>query len=235
MEGTNIRTGTGSAPRLTETDVENELVDTFHRTGGLVAVFSSAQNLDRLVSVFRAARRAGRTLVVDLYTATVAQGNGRSSIPQPGFDGLAVYVPNRQRARVAQTREFERVASVAKVRMFPEDLATDRGKLVYFGSSSTAAELVDAGALHGGAVVWSLWPGYLDQPSGRRLTALLAEADVPMINHHTSGHAHVDDLARLVDAFDTARVVPIHSEATDRFADHFPRVEPHADHEWWEV
>jgi ribonuclease J len=84
-------------------------------------------------------------------------------------------------------------------------------------------------------VVWSLWPGYLDQPAGQRMTDLLAEANVPLIHHHTSGHAHVDDLARLVDAFSTARVVPIHSEATDRFAEHFPRIEAHRDHEWWDI
>lgn len=235
MEGTNVRATPGSTHRQTETDVENELVETLRSTGGLVAVFSSVQNLDRLVTVYRAARRAGRTLVVDLYTATVAEATGRSTIPQPGFDGLAVYVPQRQRVRVAQTREFQRVASVAEIRMYPEDLAADRGKVAYFGTSSTAKELVDAGALHGGAVVWSLWPGYLDHPSGQRMTDLLVEAAVPLIHHHTSGHAHVDDLARLVDAFSTARVVPIHSEATDRFADHFPRVEAHADHEWWDV
>lgn len=235
MEGTNIRAVLKPSPRQTETDVEQELIETFRDTAGLVAVFSSAQNLDRLVTVFRAARQASRTLVVDLYTATVAQATGRSSIPQPGFEGLAVYVPQRQRASVAQAKEFQRVASVADIRMYPEDLATDRGKFAYLGTSSTAEELVEAGALHGGAVVWSLWPGYLDQPAGLRLTALLSEADVPLIHHHTSGHAHVEDLARLVDAFSPARVVPIHSEATDRFADHFPRVEPHADHEWWEV
>ena len=235
MEGTNVRATPARTPRRTESDVENELVETLRTTGGLVAVFSSAQNLDRLVTAFRAARRAGRTLVVDLYTATVAQATGRSTIPQPGFDGLAVYVPQRQRLRVAQTREFERVASVADIRMYPEDLATDRSKLAYLGTSSTAKELIDAGALHGGAVVWSLWPGYLDQPAGRRMTELLAEADVPLVHHHTSGHAHVDDLARLVNAFSTARVVPIHSEATDRFADYFQRIEAHADHEWWDV
>lgn len=235
MEGTNVRATTDRTTRRTETDVEEELLDAFHETAGLVAVFSSAQNLDRLVTVFRAARRAGRTLVVDLYTATVAQATGRSSIPQPGFEGLAVYVPQRQRMRVAQTREFERVAEVADIRMFPEDLATDRGRLAFLGTSSTAEELIDAGALHHGAVAWSLWPGYLEQPSGRRLVALLDEADVPLVHHHTSGHAHLDDLTRLVHAFGDARVVPIHSEATDRFADHFPRVEEHADHEWWEV
>lgn len=235
MEGTNVRVSSGTTLRRTESDVEEELVETFERTDGLVAVFSSAQNLDRLVTVFRAARRTGRTLVVDLYTATVATATGRSSIPQPGFAGLAVYVPQRQRVKVAQTKEFERVASVADIRMYPEDLVADRNTLAYLGMSSTAHELVDAGALQGGAVAWSLWPGYLDQGSGRQLTALLAEAGVPLIHHHTSGHAYVEDLARLVDAFDTARVVPIHSEATDRFADHFPRVEEHADHEWWEV
>lgn len=235
MEGTNIRETSGVVPRVTESDVEDDLVATLRSTLGLVAVFSSAQNLDRLVTVFRAARRAGRTLVVDLYTATVAQATGRASIPQPGFDGLSVYVPQRQRVRVVQTKEFQRVASIADIRKYPEDLATDRGNVVYLGTSSTAEELVNAGVLHGGAAAWSLWPGYLDQPSGRRLTALLAEADVPLLHHHTSGHAHLDDLARLVEAFSPARVVPIHSEATDRFADHFSRVELHADHEWWEV
>lgn len=235
MEGTNVRAGGPTAERSTERDVEESLLETLQSTPGLVATFSSAQNLDRLVTVFRAARRAGRTLVVDLYTATVASATGRPSIPQPGVNGLAVYVPQRQRQRIVETKEFQRVAEVADIRMFPEDLASERGNIAYLGTSSTAAELVDAGALRDGAVVWSLWDGYLKQPAGLRLRELLAEAEVPLIHHHTSGHAHLDDLARLVDAFASARVVPIHSEATDRFADHFPRIERHADGEWWEV
>lgn len=235
MEGTHVRRVVDDAPRSSEQSVEDDLVATFNTTAGLVATFSSAQNLDRLVTVYRAARRAGRTLVVDLYTATVAQATGRSTIPQPGFDGFLVYVPRRQRRRVLQSREFGRVAEIADVRRYPEDLAAGRGKLAYLGTSSTAEELVDAGALRDGAAVWSLWYGYLDQPAGQRLHALLVEAGVPLVQHHTSGHASVEDLQRLVAAFDPARVVPIHSEATDRFGDHFPRVEPHADGTWWEV
>ncbi len=235
MEGTNVRATTEPPPRTTEHDVEQQLVETFGATPGLVATFSSAQNLDRLVTVYRAARRSGRTLVVDLYTATVARATGRKTIPQPGFDGLAVYVPQRQRRRIMQAKEFHRAAEVAAVRRFPEDLATARGKLAYLGTSSTASELIDAGALCNGAVVWSLWHGYLEQPSGRRLRKLLEEAEVPLLEHHTSGHAHITDLARLVDAFASARVVPIHSEATDQFPNHFPRVERHTDGEWWEV
>jgi len=58
---------------------------------------------------------------------------------------------------------------------------------------------------------------------------------VPLVHHHSSGHAHPEYLARLVETFSPARVVPIHSEATDRFAEQFPRVETHDDHEWCEV
>lgn len=235
MEGTHVRTTHDDSPRLSEHDVEKQFVQTFEQTPGLVATFSSAQNLDRLVTVYRAARRAGRTLVVDLYTAAVAQATGRPTIPQPGFDGLAVYVPQRQRQRVLESKEFHRVAAIAEIRRYPEDLATDRGKVAYLGTSSTVWELVDAGALWRGAVVWSLWPGYLDQPSGQRLRAMLQDAEIPLLQHHVSGHAFVQDLQRLVGAFDPARVVPIHSEATDRFEDYFPRVERHPDGEWWEV
>lgn len=235
MEGTNVRPMGASVPRLDESAVEDEIVATINATQGLVATFSSAQNLDRLVTVYRAARRAGRTLVVDLYTATVASATGRPSIPQAGYEGFAIYVPQRQRVRVARTEEFDRVKEIASHRMFPEELVAGRDQLVYYGASSAAGELLESGALADGAVVWSLWGGYLRETSGKRLVEMLDAADVPLTHHHTSGHAHVDDLVRLVDAFDPARVVPIHSEATDRFADHFPRVEQHSDGETWEV
>ena len=182
MEGTNVRRAARPSQRSTEQSVENDLVDTFRAVGGLVATFSSAQNLDRLVTVYRAARRAGRTLVVDLYTATVAAAIGRPSIPQPGFDGYAVYIPRRQRQRILQTREFHRVAKIADIRLYAEDLATSRGRVAYLGTSSTADELVDSGALHGGAAVWSLWPGYLTQRSGLRFRQLLDEAGIPLIH-----------------------------------------------------
>jgi hypothetical protein len=55
------------------------------------------------------------------------------------------------------------------------------------------------------------------------LTALLVRADLPTIHHYSSGHPDIDDLARLVDVFSTARAIPICSEAA------------HVEHEWWDV
>ena len=48
----------------------------------MVLTAYSAQNIDRLVTLFRAAKRTGRTLVLDLYAATIAVATGRDTIPQ---------------------------------------------------------------------------------------------------------------------------------------------------------
>jgi ribonuclease J len=185
--------------------------------------------------VYRAARRAGRELVVDLYGASVAAA-ARPTIPQPGFPNLRVYVPNRQRVRVKTTGEFGRTESIRPVRVFPEELAADPGRFVFHVPSSTVRELVAAGVLGPeGVAVWSLWGGYLTDPSGVALTALLDGQGIPLVHLHTSGHASVPDLRRLVEAVDPKRVVPIHSEAAGRFSALFPRVECHDDGAWWEV
>ncbi|HVL98292.1 MAG TPA: MBL fold metallo-hydrolase [Egibacteraceae bacterium] len=237
MEGTHVRADAvnDEATFATEADLEERFVELSRDTQGAVVVLGSAQNLDRLVTVYRAAKRTGRSCVVDLYGATVAAAT-RATIPQPGHEVLRVYVPNRQRIRVKEAGEFSRVADIKAQRVFPEELAADPGRWLFHVPSSTVGELIRAGVLDGrGVVVWSLWHGYLVEPSGVRLRGLLDEHGVELVHLHTSGHASVPDLKRLVDALHPARVVPMHSEAGGRFGELFPRVELRDDGEWWDV
>lgn len=234
-EGTSVRTdGAGDDERFrTETELEHELTALAGATAGAVAVLGSAQNLDRLVTAYRAARRSGRQLVVDLYTATVAAAT-RPTIPQLGFPDLRIYVPQRQRVRVKQSGEFARVAAIRDVRIFGEELAATPGKFLHHVPSSTAGELIRAGALGpDGVALWSMWDGYLEERSGIALRASLAAAGVPFASLHTSGHASVPDLQRLATAMNAAALVPIHTEAPERFPALFDRVVRRADGEWW--
>lgn len=238
LEGTHIRAEPGEAddaPLPTERDVEADMVDTFRSTEGLPVVVSSAQNIDRLVTVYRAARRSGRILLVDLYTATVAQAIGRSTVPQPGFPRLGVFIPRRQRVRVKESGEFHLTDAVRAWRVFPEQLMADPGRYVVLAGSFAVAELLSGGQLAGGVVVWSLWGGYLAQPSGRRLLDQTTAHGVRLVQHHTSGHAPLCDLKRLVTALDPGQVVPIHTEGAHLYARQFPGVTAHADGCWWNV
>jgi ribonuclease J len=235
-EGTHIRReqATDEEPR-SELDVELSLARTMNETTGTACVISSAQNIDRLVTVYRASKRTGRTLVTDLYTATLAHEIARPTIPQPGFPDYKVYIPNRQRVLVKQSGEFDRLDFIKGCRVFPEWLQTNRNKVTLLMPSSTLPELLRAQALHDGLVIWSLWPGYLREPSGVRMRRTLEEAGIPFVLDHASGHAPVADLQRLAAALRPGRLVPIHTEAGDRFDDYFADVEVHGDGAWWEV
>jgi len=235
-EGTHIRReqAKDEAPR-SELDVEVSLGKTMRETTGAVCVVSSAQNIDRLVTVYRACKRTGRTLVTDLYTATVAHEIGRPTIPQPGFPDYRVYIPNRQRVLLKQSGEFDRLDPIRGCRVFPEWLLANLHKTTLLMPSSTVPELLRANVLHDGVVVWSVWPGYLNEPSGARMRRSLNEAGVPFVLDHASGHASVTDLQLLATALHPGKVVPIHTEAGDRFDEYFADVEAHRDGEWWVV
>ena len=69
MEGTSL--SRGKEPGLSEQDVEKLLVNSLKQTPGLALAMFSPQNVDRLVSYYRAAVRSGRTLVLDPYAAFI--------------------------------------------------------------------------------------------------------------------------------------------------------------------
>ena len=218
-----------------ESDVEHSLVERMRTTKGAVMVASSAQNIDRLVTVYRACLRSRRSLVTDLYTASIVTAIGRGTIPQPGFPNYKVYVPNRQRVLVKTSREFDRMELVQDCRVFAEWLAEHAGEITLLQPSSAVAELLRAGVLADGTVVWSLWPGYLKDASGKRLVNSLESAGVPFVLDHSSGHASVRDLQRMVEALRPGVVVPIHTEGADVYGEMFDRVVARGDGEWWGV
>lgn len=133
-----------------------------------------------------------------------------------------------------QSGEFVRVAAIRGARVFAEELAAAPGQFLYYLPTSTAGELIRARALGpDGLALWSMWDGYLAEPSGVAFRGRLAAAGVPFGELHTSGHASVPDLQRLVRALDARVLVPIHTEAAGRFPMLFERVVRREDGEWW--
>lgn len=237
MEGTNLRSTAGEAHSLTEADLEMTCAEIFRRTAGLALLTFSAQNVDRLATVYRAALRSDRDLVIDLYTASIAVATGNPKIPHPGAEWphVKVYVPLWQRVKVKEAAEFGRTAAVKPYRVFESELAADPSRYVIKTDRDTLAALDRADALGGAHAIWSLWEGYLTEPSGARLTSTLAAHGVPLTVAHTSGHACVSDLQRLATALDPARVVPIHTENPERFPALFGQVDAQPDGVWWKV
>ncbi len=66
MEGTTLgRSGTAEGFE-TEADLEARFAEAFRRTKGMHFVWTSAQNNDRIITIFRAAKKTDRALLIDL-------------------------------------------------------------------------------------------------------------------------------------------------------------------------
>ena len=113
-----------------ETEVEARLVETMKATRGMVLVAASAQNIDRVVSIYRAARRNGRALVVDLYAAEILRATGRTSIPQTSWPDVALFTPKQQCRHIVRNQLFEMLDRHKQGRVFPEHLAEAPGRFV---------------------------------------------------------------------------------------------------------
>ena len=137
MEGTTMgKTGTGKG-FSSEADLEEAFVQAFSETEGIHFVWASAQNIDRIVTIFRAAKRTNRLFVIDLYTAVVLEATGRESIPQSFWTAVRLYTPASQRRLIVRNALFEDLRRHSKNRVFPEELGDLRERAARNTSSAT--------------------------------------------------------------------------------------------------
>ena len=235
MEGTTIgRVGTDKGFE-TEDDLENRFAHAFNETRGLHFVWASSQNIDRIVTIVRAAKRSNRVLIIDLYTAAVLGATGTRTIPKSHWTDIQLYVPHPQRVIVKEKGLFEDLHKHASNRIFREELKKLSGRAVMlFRPMMTRDRGIEA-VLSGAHLTYSMWPGYLKEESTERVRNWLHKNSISLEIIHTSGHASVADLKRFAAALMPRRLVPIHSFETSRFWEFFENVVQEEDGAWWDV
>ena len=218
MEGTTLgRAGTREGFE-TEDDLEARFAEAFRRTKGLHLVWTSSQNIDRVVTVFRAAKRTGRLLLIDLYTAVVLEATGRDTIPQSHWEEVKVYIPQGQRVFIKQNGLFADLERHHRFRIYPEALPGLAERAVMLFRPLAMRDRGVQAVLDGAGFTYSMWEGYLEEPSsqpraGPGSTATASNGQ----SIHTSGHAAATDLQRFAAALAPRALVPIHSFEPGRF------------------
>jgi len=235
MEGSTIgRTGEDNE-YPTEAELEKRFEQLFAEARGLLLVWCSGQNIDRIVTIYRAARHVKKQFVVDMYTASVLRAIGSPKLPQPGFAGFRVFLPWTQKQTIRRKKLFDLAASFKTVRIYPKILASEAAESVMLFRPSMRKDLEKAECLAGARMVYSLWSGYLKEDRQQRFLVWLKQHGIPMTHCHTSGHAPVADLQRLAKALAPRMLVPIHSFHPQEFAALFGQVHVKEDGIWWNL
>lgn len=213
MEGSSLGRLPDDGIFQSEDDLEDEFITQFKSTPGMALVACSAQNIDRVVTVYRAAKQTGRTLIVDAYAAEVLKATGYDSIPkiEEGWSNIAVYIPQSQRVSLKRKDIASIVDGYREFRLWPEQLAELASRSVMLFRGWMLQDLERANALTGARVFWSQWDGYLQDGAGQKFKQECAARRIPFASIHTSGHASPGDLKRLAAAVAPKRLIPIHT------------------------
>jgi ribonuclease J len=216
----------------TEADLEEEFISLFRRTPGRVFVTWSAQNIDRTVTIYRACKRAGRTLVLDLYAIDVLERMSAlcDSLPRLGWPHLQVVVtssmkrmydsPGRMNAPTLAERcaKSGHAMGAAKLQSVPDAVVMLRPNLLRdFMKKRMTVE-------RGDAWVFSMWSGYLKTPEYEEVRRTFESAGATLVAIHTSGHASPDDLDVFAARMAPRYLVPIHSFTWDDHVERFSNV-----------
>jgi ribonuclease J len=212
MEGTTLgRPDTGKG-FPTEEDLVPKFIDLFEKTDSMTLVWASGQNIDRLVTLYKACRKAGKQLILDVYTAHILRATGNERIPQADWEGIKIFLPASQKYRIIKDQAFELSNVFKPYRIYPEKFPAAASKSVMLFRPSMIRDLDKIEGLQIGRLIMSMWGGYLEDERNKPLLDWLKAQGIGLDHCHTSGHATLDDLKRLRYSMSNATVVPIHGE-----------------------
>jgi ribonuclease J len=225
MEGTMI------GPRsdefsLTEKELEERFVQLIQDSPGIVMVSASSQNIDRLVTLFRATVRSQRLFIIDFYTAEVLEKLGKyANVPQASWPKIRVCYPKP----LARRFEMLGLNDILK-RHIQNGVRWTRiheieDKVVMLMRPGFLFNIKKFLSLRGATWIYSMWPGYFKKGNPLNEMRAYFEAKGVRIEYlHTGGHAKKEDLVKMANTINPSMLIPIHSFHSEKFKDIFNNV-----------
>ena len=233
MEGTTIGREAGKYP--TEQKVLDRMVDILRETNNkMTFACCSGQNIDRIVTFYKAARRTKSLLVIDPYTACVLNAikSPRNHIPQMNWDSVRVFIANYYGkgdvyvSKISDSAFKGLLLDIGRAKIKPLDFLGLEKKALVLMRSSMLPAIEKIPGIKGSKIVYSQWQGYLkkDSTDARRFNDFVSKYGMCLEHVHTSGHATIDKLKEFAAAINPERIIPIHTEHAERFKEFFSPV-----------
>jgi ribonuclease J len=206
-EGTMLSRGSETVLRETELSAQAEQYMKDHK---LVVSLQSSTNIDRIASFWIAAKRHRKIFLVDQYQLEVLEA----------LDGT----PYGWLAKDAKIFDFKLMGEIAKHGAF---MPMRKSQIKLFRVLAAKFE---------GCLLYSQWEGY--KCNDAKVDAMLAEANeygYPIISAHTSGHASLEAIRKVVEITQPKTIIPMHTERKNEFCSYFENTRVLEDSEGLEI
>jgi len=222
LEGTTI--GRKVTKVKTEIDIENELFRVFSEPEKINLVYVSGQNIDRLVSIFKATQRTKKILVIDVYVAKILTELAKfSKLPYPSnsFKNIRVMFPYYSCKKLKDDGNENILYQFKKYKVTKEEISNQSNEIVMIVRPSMKIDLKKIDNLNKGNLIYSMWQGYLQNEYTAKFIDYFKNINFNIYKIHTSGHADLEALQKIVEAIYPKNIIPIHTFEGNLYQDIF--------------
>lgn len=215
MEGTSINREDENC--LIEIEVRNKLEDIFKKANNLIFFACSTTNIDRICALYSACRRAGKTLVIDPYTAYILSSieNIAKNIPQPFWRNIRVlFAPDTNTTRLIGDKKY---LKFYKSKISYKEIQDKKDKFVIKTSSAIRLGFAGKNLIGGATLIYSMYRRYLDNKEKN----FWDKYGITPQYLHTSGHADIATLRQFADVLNPKKIIPIHTDHPEEFRKYF--------------
>lgn len=199
----------------TEKSLEEKAVKLFSENRGPVFILQSSTNIDRVVTMYRAAKRTGRVFLEDAYMAGITTAAGEH-IPNPKFSDVYSFITDFRKYRfLAKHKRRISKDAISKTRF---TMCVRTSMLSYLKSLSEKMSFED------GLLIYSFWSGYKNDEKMKAFLSECKAMGLKIETLHTSGHADENAVRKLIDTVNPDVIIPVHTENAERFKGIAPEI-----------
>ena len=161
-----------------------------------IFVLQSSTNIDRIVTMFKAAKRANKKFVEDICTANITMRlDKRHRIPSVIFKENTPFVWESHNRKYTQEM-IDKYITPLKPYMKSNIFHSKDGYCMLIKASmyNDIKMLCDKGLAKNACLIYSMWSGYKDKPKMDLFLKKIEKLGIHYKEVHTSGHADLDTL-----------------------------------------
>lgn len=206
---------------VTEFDLEKIIFEHIKTCDNQVFVLSSAMNIDRIVTAYKAAKQTGRIMLQDIYTSMLTEECKEYGIPNPKtFSDVYTFTfeklpdDTHRLIRDKYKNHFISRKSIAS-KKYVMYIRSNRRVLEYLKNLNKEKPLQDS------ILLYSMWEGYKKQIAMQQFLDELSSMGIKCMSAHVSGHADSDDIRKLIGRLAPSAIMPIHTENAEWFENEY--------------
>ena len=222
MEGSML--GRDDQKYKNEVSVQTRIEEILKAANNITFFFASSQNIDRLVSAYKACLKTGSTLVIDIYTAYILGRLRKVSKHIPQFNWRNVRVKfYKNQADILADKISTKILyhyNSKKIELIEINKKKDKMLMLARDNSIFPSIVKGIDGITGAKIIYSMWEGYLTE----EFKSYCRQKGMVIEQVHTSGHAIPSDLKAFAKAINSRVLIPIHTFEASKYSDIFENV-----------